>query len=115
MKTTLLILGVCVVACLSGCAIKPAPPATVKLPGPVIGEAACGQCQFGLKTQPGCDLAIRYEGKSYFVDGIKMDDLGDAHAVDGLCNAVRKARATGQFANGRFGASKIELLPVEQR
>jgi hypothetical protein len=31
-----------------------------------IVEASCGQCQFGMKEN-GCDLAVRIEGKSYFV------------------------------------------------
>ena len=114
MKASLLILGLCLSALVAGCETKPSARAAIKLGRPVIVEAACGQCQLGLKEKKGCDLAIRNEGKSYFVDGFKMDDLGDAHAVDGLCNAVRKAKVTGQIANGRFAASTFELLPVEK-
>ena len=29
-------------------------------------EASCGQCQFGLKGE-GCRLAVRIDGKAYFV------------------------------------------------
>ena len=31
-------------------------------------EASCGQCNFGLKDK-GCSLAVRMDGKAYFVDG----------------------------------------------
>lgn len=71
-------------------------------------EAACGQCKLGL---PGttCDLAVRIKGKAYFVDGIHIDSLGDAHAKDGFCNAIRKARVQGEIVNGRFKASYFAL------
>ena len=35
----------------------------------LIAEASCGQCQFKMEGK-GCDLAVRINGKSYFVDGI---------------------------------------------
>jgi len=41
----------------------------------LVVEAACGQCVFGL-PEKGCDLAIRTEGKTYYVDGIEIDDHG---------------------------------------
>jgi len=75
-----------------------------------IVEAACGECQFGMPGK-GCDLAVRMDGQSYFVDGAGIDDNGDAHAQDGLCNAVRKARVAGEVRDGRFIASAFELLP----
>ena len=33
----------------------------------LIVEASCGECQFKMKGK-GCTLAIRIEGKSYFVE-----------------------------------------------
>src|SRR5689334_6072103 len=57
-------------------------------------EASCGECQLGMEGD-GCDLAVRIDGKAYFVSGAKMGDYGDAHAADGFCNAIRKARVTG--------------------
>lgn len=33
-----------------------------------IVEVACGQCQFKMKQKKGCDLAVRIDGKSYFVE-----------------------------------------------
>ena len=76
----------------------------------LVVEAACGQCVFGL-PEKGCDLAIRTEGKTYYVDGIEIDDHGDAHADDGFCNVVRRARVQGGVENGRFVATSFALLP----
>jgi hypothetical protein len=77
-------------------------------------EVSCGQCNFKLKTQKGCDLAVRINGKSYFVDGTKIDDHGDAHASDGFCSAIRKARVQGEVVDGRFKACYFVLLPIEK-
>ena len=33
-----------------------------------VVEAACGQCQFDMQGKKGCDLAVRINGKSYFVE-----------------------------------------------
>lgn len=71
-------------------------------------EAACGKCQFGLKSKS-CDLAVRINGKSYFVDGVHIDSLGDAHAKDGMCNAIRKADVQGEIVNKRFKAGYFVL------
>jgi hypothetical protein len=32
----------------------------------------------------GCELAVRIDGKPYFVDGTSLDSHGDAHANDGF-------------------------------
>lgn len=73
-------------------------------------EAACGQCQFHMKAKD-CTLAVRKEGKLYFVDGTDIDSHGDAHAADGFCNKVRKAAVQGEVLNGRFKATYFALLP----
>jgi Family of unknown function (DUF6370) len=79
-------------------------------------EASCGQCQFGMKSKAGCDLAVRIDGKSYFVDGTDIHKHGDAHAEDGFCSVVRKAEVTGEIKNDRFVATSFKLLPlVEQK
>lgn len=77
-----------------------------------VVEAACGQCQFHLPGK-GCDLAIRIDGKAYFVDGTKIDEHGDAHAADGLCNRIRKARVSGLIENERFKSEAFQILPIE--
>jgi Family of unknown function (DUF6370) len=80
-----------------------------------IVEAACGQCRLGLEGN-GCDLAVRINGKAYFVDGTKIDDHGDAHAKDGFCNAIRNAEVTGIIVNNRFQATSFKLVkPVVKK
>ena len=92
---------------LIGCVTRP----PVALTTPTVVDAACGECLFGLPGK-GCDLAVRVDGRSYYVDGVDMDSLGDAHAKDGMCEVIRKAKVTGEVRNGRFMASTFELLPV---
>jgi hypothetical protein len=75
-------------------------------------EASCGQCQFGMEGS-GCDLAVRVNGESYFVDGALIDDHGDAHASDGLCNCVRLAVVTGEIKEDRFLVTAFELEASE--
>jgi len=79
-----------------------------------VVEAACGQCQFKMEGKS-CDLAVRINGKSYFVDGTKIDDHGDAHAKDGFCEKVRKAEVRGNIVNNRFLASFFKLLPESKK
>jgi hypothetical protein len=75
-------------------------------------EAACGQCQFGMTGKGGCDLAVRIDGKSYFVDGTDIHKHGDVHAADGFCSAIRQAEVVGEVKGDRFVASSFKLLPV---
>jgi len=79
-----------------------------------VVETACGECQFKLEGK-GCDLAVRIDGKSYFVDGTDIDSHGDAHAKDGFCNAVRKAEAQGQLVNNRFKVTYFKLLKSDDK
>ncbi|MBE8725618.1 DUF6370 family protein [Flavobacterium hungaricum] len=80
-----------------------------KFDKPTVVEASCGECQFGMKGKS-CDLAVRIDGKSYFVDGTTIHDHGDAHADNGFCNAVRKASVTGEIKGNRFVASSFTLI-----
>jgi hypothetical protein len=79
-----------------------------------IVDAACGQCQFGMEGH-GCELAVRIDGKSYFVDGTSIDSHGDAHASDGFCAAIRKAAVVGEIKDNRFVVSEFKLLPEEKK
>ena len=76
----------------------------------LLVEASCGQCKLGLPGK-NCDLAIRLNGKSYFVDGTKIDDHGDAHAKDGFCEAIRMAKVQGEIKDDRFKATYFQLVP----
>jgi hypothetical protein len=71
-------------------------------------EAACGQCKFGMEGRS-CDLAVRINGKAYFVKGTNIDSHGDAHAEDGFCNAIRKAEVQGEVRDNFFVASYFKL------
>lgn len=80
-------------------------------------DASCGQCKLGLKGK-GCSLAVKIEDKAYFVDGSDIDSHGDAHADDGFCNKIRKAKVQGEVVNNCFKATYFKLLlelsPKEQ-
>tara|TARA_R110000787_G_scaffold13816_7_gene43009 strand:- start:1476 stop:1781 length:306 start_codon:yes stop_codon:yes gene_type:complete len=76
-----------------------------------VAEVSCGQCQFDLKTQDGCDLAIRIDNKAYFIDGTDIDDFGDAHHKEtGFCEVIRKAEVLGKVENDRFQSTSIKLI-----
>jgi hypothetical protein len=78
-----------------------------------LAEIACGQCQFALDSEHGCDLAVRIDDKAYFVDGFNIDAFGDAHNENtGFCQVIRKAEISGVVENGRFKASSIQLVDV---
>ena len=77
-----------------------------------IVEASCGQCQFGMEGYD-CDLAIRIEGKTYFVKGTSIDSHGDAHAKDGFCARIRKAEVIGELINNIFFVTYFKLLPIQ--
>ena len=74
-----------------------------------VVEAACGQCQFGMTDKLGCDLAVRIDGETYFVDGTKIDKHGDAHADDGFCVVIRNANVKGKIVDGRFQSESFTL------
>jgi len=76
----------------------------------LTADASCGQCKLGLKGK-GCNLAVRIDGKAYFVDGTEIDSHGDAHADDGFCNKIRMATVQGKIVDNRFKATYFLLLP----
>jgi hypothetical protein len=91
--------------------------AKVSTPDPTkkieVVEASCGQCNFGMKERRGCDLAVRINGKSYFVEGTKIDEHGDAHAEDGFCEKVRKAEVQGEIKENKYKVTYFKLLPLK--
>lgn len=77
-------------------------------------KTSCGKCKFGM-TGKTCELAIKLNGKTYYVEGAAIDDFGDAHANDGFCNSVRQAKVQGEVVNGKFVATYFELLPSKKK
>ena len=73
-------------------------------------EVSCGKCKLGLAGKT-CDMAVRIDGKAYYADGADIDSFGDAHAHDGMCNAIRRAEVQGEIVNNRFKISFIRILP----
>jgi hypothetical protein len=73
-------------------------------------EVSCGECQFKMKGK-GCHLAVRLEGKSYWVDGADVDSFGDAHDKQmGFCNKIRKADVQGEIKDGRFLLTYLKFV-----
>jgi len=72
-------------------------------------EATCGTCMYKIKGD-GCKLAIKLNGKNYFVDGTGIDDHGDAHDSEGFCNAISKAKVQGAIVKDRFKVTYFELI-----
>ena len=75
----------------------------------LAAEATCGECQFKMKGK-GCSLAVKLEGKNYFVANANIDDYGDAHEKKGFCNSIRKAKVQGEVVDGKFVASYLVLV-----
>jgi hypothetical protein len=84
---------------------------TIAENGAVSGlvHVSCGMCNFSMKSQKECNLAIQIGEKSYMVQGTKMSELGDPHAKDGMCNAVRVANVVGSVKDDVFLADSFEL------
>lgn len=67
----------------------------------IKAEASCGICMLDMEGKS-CELAVRFNGNSYYVEGAGIDDFGDAHAEEGFCNAIRSAMIQGEVINDRF-------------
>ena len=77
----------------------------------IVADISCGQCQFELTSQKGCDLAVKIDGKAYFVEGAHIDDFGNAHdKKTGLCEVIKKGNIVGVIENNRFKATSIKLI-----
>ena len=71
MRSTLLILFLCITTATVSAQNKNAKVGKLDNNKPLlVTEAACGECKLGLKGES-CDLAVRINGKSYFVDGVQ--------------------------------------------
>ena len=78
-------------------------------------DSSCGTCMFKMNGK-GCVLAVKYEGKSYFVEGTNIDDHGDAHDKEGFCNAIKKAKVQGSVVGDKFLVTYFELIkPIDPK
>jgi len=71
-------------------------------------EVSCGSCNFKMKGE-GCFLAIRLNGKNYFVQDAGIDDFGDAHKKDGFCNSIRQVIVQGEIKEEKFKLSYLRF------
>ena len=78
--------------------------------------ASCGQCQLEMNSKKGCNLAIQYAGKKYWVNGSTLDDHGDTHDPEGgMCQEVRKAEVSGTFEGKNFNANTFVLVDKKKK
>ena len=54
-------------------------------------------------------MAVRINGKNYFVEGASIDDFGDAHDTEGFCNSIRKVTLQGERKEENFIISYLEF------
>ena len=73
--------------------------------------AACATCIFDMQDVTGCKLAVEIDGKHFLVKGTGIDDHGDAHAADGMCNASRRSVVSGKVKDRVFVSTALKLLP----
>lgn len=94
--------------------LRESPPAASATAPPGSRErlmtAGCAMCVFHMPGANDCVLAVRIDGREYLVDGRGIDDLGDAHAPDGLCNTARPARSRGEIRDGKYVATELRLV-----
>ncbi len=111
MKSYLLIVAF---ALLSFVSFSQVATTTAKEPDPnkklMTVEASCGICNFDLPGDD-CELAVRIDGKAYYVEGVTILEYGHPHHKGGFCVAVRKAEVQGEVVNDIFKASYFKLLP----
>ena len=71
--------------------------------------ASCGMCNFGMKNNKRCSLAIQINEEAYDVKGTGIEDHGDSHAKDGFCNAIRVAKVSGKIKKDVFIADSFVI------
>lgn len=85
-----------------------------KLENQVV-EAGCGMCIYNMKSDKGCAIAVKIDGKPYYVEGVSKKSLGDAHADDGYCNVTKKALVSGELKNNKFYAKSFKFVAEEPK
>ena len=75
-----------------------------------VVESGCGMCMYDVKSEKGCSMSVKIDGKVYPVEGIDKKHFGDAHAKDGYCSMKKKAKVSGKIKKGVFYATKFEYV-----
>ena len=115
MKSLIIVLASCLFSLAAVCQTNKTKNAVPAANKPIqVVEISCGKCKLGLEGKT-CDIAVRIDGQAYYADGADIDSFGDAHAHDGMCNAIRKAEVQGELVNNRFKISYIKLLPEPKK
>lgn len=83
--------------------------AQTKLVNKVV-ESGCGLCMYDVKSNKGCSMSVKIDGKVYPVEGMDEKHFGDAHAKDGYCSMKKKAKVSGEIRKGVFYASRFEYV-----
>ena len=118
MRFGILIVSVVVAMLASGC--KPSQESSSQAanslltkagPSLMTVEAGCAMCVYKMEGVSGCKLAVRVDGRPYLVKGSDINDHGDAHAADGLCQVARAAVTMGAIEGDKFVATKFRLNP----
>lgn len=65
-------------------------------------EAGCGKCSYKIAGVSGCETAVKVAGKTYMLDGVKVNAHGE-----GLCKATRAAKVEGKVDGKLFVASSF--------
>lgn len=115
-RSLIAIFGFCAVIAFNGCSQNSeAHSKPVEIATPTLVDAGCGRCLFARKEDKKCNLAIRTDGNSYFVDGFNIKQFGNPDLKGGMCKKVYRAHVTGKVVSGRFAAISFELLTVASR
>ena len=73
-------------------------------------DAACAMCQFKVKTDKGCAMAVKINGKVFVVEGINKKEFGEMHSDDGYCKIMKKAVDSGEIKKGKFYATSFKYV-----
>ena len=70
--------------------------------------ASFGMCNLGMQSKD-CSLAIQIDKKNFPVRGTGIDDHGDSHDENGLCNTIRVADVNGTVKDGVFVVRNLKI------
>jgi YHS domain-containing protein len=75
-----------------------------------VYEVGCGGCIYDKADAQGCEAAVKVDGKSHWIAGVKIN----AHGL-GLCAASAQARMTGELKGDTFVATSFEIVSPDDQ